>query len=146
MVEVGTRIVGVIKYIPKDMLTDSVPGQIYELVINTDGIGNPEQIITILQAELPRKFKRLKVKWIRIDNSTIRMQIEGSPFSWALLLAFLPTILETAGVVVLMIAIYLVWVHVPGWVIGMLIIGAILTYFGEEIAGFIIGGLPEVAE
>jgi len=142
VVEVGTRMVGITKYIPKEMLTDSVPGQIYELEISTKGIDNPEQVISVLQAELPRKFKGLKVRWIRIDNSTIRMQIEGSPFAWSALLMFLPSILATIGVIVTLIAVYLVWTMIPGWLTAMLILGAVLMFFGSRIGELIIGGLP----
>lgn len=141
-VEVGTKAIGKTKYIPRAMLTESVPGQIYELEVRTEVVDNPERVIDALQAELPKEFKDLKVKWIRIDGSVVKMQIVGSPFAWSLLLAFIPSILTVVGVIVTLISVFLIWTTVPGWVTGLAVLGLVLTAFGGKIGEIILREIP----
>lgn len=141
-IEVGIKAVGRTKYIPRAMLTESVPGQIYELEVRTEVIDNPELVIDALQSELPKEFKDLKVKWIRIDGSVVKMQIVGSPFAWSLLLAFIPSILTVVGVIVTLISVFLIWTTVPGWVTGLAVLGLVLTAFGGKIGEIILREIP----
>ena len=143
-VEIGKRILGKTEYIPRAMLIESVPGQIYEVEIRTKGVSNPEQAISTLNVELPKKFNGLKVHWIGADGSVIKMQITGSPFAWAAFMLFLPSILTVIGIAVTLIAVYLVWTLVPPWVTALLIIGTILTLFGSQMGDLIMRGLPKV--
>jgi len=138
-VEIGKKSVGKTVYIPRAVLTESVPGQRYELNISTNGIQDQSQVVKVLTSELPNKFKGLKIHWIRVDNNSIRMEIEGSPFVWATLLLFLPEILLTIGVVVTFIAVFLVVSAVPSWAWAIFAIGAILIIFGGGIGRKILG-------
>lgn len=144
VVEIGKRIVGKVEYIPRAMLIESVPGQLYEVEIRTKGVSDPEQAISALSHELPREFKGLKVHWIGVDGSVIKMQITGSPFAWAAFMLFLPALLTVIGIGVTLIAVYLVWTMVPPWVTAILIIGTILTLFGSQMGDLIMRGLPKV--
>ena len=115
--EAGRRVPGDRVAIPLDMLTESVPGQIYEIEIQTRGIPDPEKAVNALAAELPKVARGLKVVYARVEDSTIRLQVEGSPFLWALVLANLPAILAAVGVVILGVTVFLVAQHTPSWVL-----------------------------
>jgi len=125
MVEFGKKVFGPTKYIPRAMLTESVPGAIYELHIKTKGVPDPQLAAKVITEKLYERF-RAKVIWISIEGSDIRLQLVGSPFAWSLLLVFLPEILLAIGIIVLLISVYLVFAHIPGWVLGLAAIGAIL--------------------
>lgn len=106
MIEAGKKVEASTRFLIKSTLTESVPGCTYEIRIATRGIPDEEKAAVILVDTLRSKFNA-KTNWIRIEGNTIRMQIEGSPFAWALLLAFLPDILLGVGVVVLLISVFL---------------------------------------
>jgi len=135
--EVGTKVVGVTKYIPRAVLTESVPGAVYELEIRTKGISNPSEVVDVLSKEMPKKFKGLKVLWIRIDDPVIHMQITGSPFAWQLVLLWLPEILQLIGVVVTLIAVFLVISQIPAWAWATLLSGVFLIYAGPKIGSYV---------
>jgi len=137
--EVGKRVVGVTKYIPRAMLTESIPGAVYELEIRTNGITDEKAVIDLLREEMPKKFKGLRVLWIRIDDSVIRMQIMGSPFAWSLVLLWLPEILQMIGVIVALIAVFLVISQIPAWAWATLLSGVFLIYAGPKIGSYIRG-------
>ena len=140
--EFGTKTVTELQYIPKAMLTDSVPGQKYELKIRTNGVPDPAATINLLRTELPKQFFDLKVLWINIEGDTITIQISGSPFLWASLLLFLPTILGAVGVIIVLIAVYLMFSAVPGWVFALVIIGGVLIFVGPKIGEWALEGIP----
>ena len=150
MIEVGKRVVGYTKYIPRAMLTESVPGVVYELEIRTEGIPDERAVINLLREEMPKKFKGLEVLWIRVDDKVIRMQIIGSPFAWSLVLLWLPEILALIGVVVTFIAIYFVAAEVPSWAWAILAVGVALIWLGPKIGsiirGKVVGKAKEVWE
>ena len=133
-IEYGRKVAGRIVYMPRNVLTESVPGAVYQLEIKTKGVPDPKKAISTLTTELPRKFPRLKVLWIQVEDPYIRMQIQGSPFSWAALLAFLPEILMAIGIIVLFITVYLVISWVPSWVWALLLTGTLLLFVGPRIA------------
>ena len=133
MIEVGRRVLGTLQYIPKAMLTESVPGAIYHLDIKTQGIPNPEQCASLLAAELPKRIKGLKIIWIGFDGDIIKLQIEGSPFPWALLLFLLPTILAIIGIVVILVAVYSIITAIPTWALALLLIGVGVIIFARPI-------------
>lgn len=126
--EYGKKIAGRIVYMPRSILTESVPGAVYQLEMKTKGVPDPKKVISALITELPKRFKDLKVLWIEVRDPYIRMQIRGSPFSWAALLAALPLILLAVGVVLLLVSVYLVFAAVPSWVYGLLVVGALISY------------------
>jgi hypothetical protein len=131
----GTRIVEM----SKGVLTDSVPGKVYHLTIETKGIANEEEVVKTLVTELYNKFKA-QVIWIRIDSGVIDLQLIGSPFAWLALLAFLPTILAMLGIVVVLISLYSVLAAIPGWAWGLLAVGVGLILFGPKLAETVTAG------
>jgi len=136
-VVVGTRLAGTSIYIPRSILTESTPGQVYELHIRTTGIDDPEKVVKTLTVEMPKKFTDLKVLWMRVDDKNIYMQIQGSPFPWSLLLLWLPEILSAIGIIVTAIAVFLVATQVPSWLWIMLATGVGLIYLGPKIGSYI---------
>jgi len=144
--EYGTKTITELQYIPKDMLTDSVIGQKYELKIRTNGVPDPAATINLLATELPKQFFDLKVLWINVEGDTITIQISGSPFAWPALLLFLPTILAGVGVIIVLIGVYLMFSAVPGWVFALVIIGGVLIFVGPKIGEWALEGIPTVTE
>ena len=144
--EFGTKIKGGIQYIPRDMLSESVPGSIYQLKIQTRGVSDPARAINLLKTELPKKFPGLKVLWANVEGEMIYLQISGSPFLWQALLLFLPTLLGLIGIVIVLVAVYLVFAAVPGWVIGILLAGIGLIIFGPSIGEWVLAGVPIIEE
>jgi len=124
----GTRIVEM----SRGVLTDSVPGKVYHLTIETKGIANEKEVAKTLVTELYNKFKA-QVIWIRIVDGVIDLQLIGSPFAWVALIAFLPTILAMLGIVVVLISLYSVLAAIPGWAWGLLAVGVGLMLFGPKI-------------
>jgi hypothetical protein len=132
--EYGTRVVGRTLAIPQDMLTESIPGQVYELEISTNGIPNPNQVVATLNTKIPQKFPDAKIVWAQIQGNTIRIQIQGSPFAWSLLLLFIPQILSAIGIIVAFIAVYLVIGAIPSWAWALLAVGLGLVIFAPIIS------------
>jgi len=131
----GTKLVGM----SKEVLTDSVPGKVYHLTIETKGIANEEEVARVLIAKLYEKF-RAKVVWIRIADGIIDLQLIGSPFAWFALLAWLPTILAMFGIIVVLVSLYSVLTAIPGWAWGLLAVGIGLMLFGPQIGGAVSAG------
>ncbi len=132
----GKKPEGKLEYIPREILTESVPGQLYEIHIRTQSLlGRPdkETIASILVKELPKRFNGLSIHWIEVNDEMIKVAITGSPFAWAALFLVLPQILAVIGVTVIMIGVFLLWTHVPGYVIGIIVIGALLLYIAPKI-------------
>jgi len=134
MLTLGEPLAGSLVEIPKDklMLSASVPGQSYALVIDTKGIANPEQTAQLLVDGLYQKFQA-KTYYIQITTTKITTHIEGSPFAWALLIPWIPTILASIGVIVTLAIVYNIIQGIPGWVWATLVIGVTLIIFGPAI-------------
>jgi len=125
----GRKREGTLIPIPKEMLTETVPGVIYELHIKCDKPPeDPEQAINTILTELPKKVP-VKIHYIEVEGDTIKIQLEGSPFDWSLILAALPLILGLIGLTILFIAIYEIFASIPGWAIALMIIGFLLLWF-----------------
>lgn len=135
--EVGKRTLGETVYIPKQMLTESVPGVVYELLISTKGIKEPKKVAETLQMEIPIRFKGAEVLWIRIDGDRIRIQIKGSPFLWAIFLLWLPEILALIGIIVVLISVFLVAAAIPSWLWGFMFTGLGLILIGPTLGSLI---------
>lgn len=127
---VGTRTV----YAPKEVLTESVPGAIYELRIKTKGVSNPKNVMVMLAEALWDNFKA-KLYYFEVSDNIITMQIEGSPFAWAALLIFLPQILLTVGVIVLLIVVYLAVSSIPNWVYAVAAVALGLIFISTRFGG-----------
>lgn len=128
----GKKPEGKLEYIPREILTESVPGQLYELHIRTETITDKEAVAQVLIKELP-KIHGLTIQWIEISDEKIKVAITGSPFAWSALLLVIPQILSVIGVTVIMIGVFLLWAHVPGYVIGLIVVGALLLYIAPKI-------------
>jgi len=122
--------------LPMETLTESVPGKHYHLHIETDGIyGNKEELAGMLVNGLWENF-RAKVKYMRIGDYNIDIQLEGSPFAWSALIPWIPSIIGLIGVAVTLIAVYGIISAIPSWAWATLGIGLGLLFFGPTIAGF----------
>ena len=126
---VGKMIGDQVIYMPKDMLTESVIGQIYELQIKTRGVPSPEVVAAVLFKKLKEKFGA-SLLYFEVDDDILTIQIEGSPFSWAALLVFLPEILVGLGIMVLFIMVYLVTSAIPSWQYAVGAVALTLIFLG----------------
>ena len=135
---IGKPTKGRLALVDTEFSKESVPGAIYQIHIETEGIPDPKRAVEVLMTELPRRF-HAKILWIRMTDKTIDMQIEGSPFAWAALLLALPVILTTAAIVMILVAVYAVFAAIPGWALGMLVIGTVLLLLSPVLPGIIRG-------
>jgi hypothetical protein len=109
--------------IPKEILTASVPGKVYHLAIDYSGTASDEMELALaLTKGLYDKFKA-KVLYMSIDANSINVQLEGSPFAWALLIPWIPSILTLFGLTLIGIAVYTVLAAIPSWAWGLLAVG-----------------------
>jgi hypothetical protein len=134
MIQAGTLVGSALKYLPQETLTESVKGKCYHIHMETQGI-RPEDEVKVakrLVDELYAKFKA-DVVWIRIENGIIDMQLYGSPFVWALLIAFLPTLLVLLGIVLLFASIWSVISNIPSWAWALLAVGVGMIFFAPVI-------------
>jgi len=139
VLELGKKVGEKGKPLPIAMLTDSVPGKFYHISIETAGISDEKVAVDTVVNELREEFKA-KVVWIKVDGKNIELQLCGSPFVWAVLIPFIPTILGVIGISVVLVAVYSIMAAIPGWALGLLVIGAFLTFFGPGIARAVLGG------
>ena len=146
--ELGEPVRGEEIYIPKEILSESVPGAYYRIKIKTKPITRVgfDAVAKTLWTELPRKIEGLKVRYVKVEWNRITIDVEGSPFPWSLVLIALPEILQAIGVILLVVGIYLVWTHVPGYVIGILAVGGMLLYFAPKIAEYVRAPFVKVIE
>lgn len=133
------------------MLSESTIGQIYEAHVRTQsllGLGgaSKENIANIIVKELPKRVPGLKLKWICVDDTMIKLQFEGSPFAWALFLTILPSLLSIVGVAVVLIGIYLVWTKIPGWTLGLIVAGILLFYMAPKLGPTLLKPLKELMD
>lgn len=126
---VGTRLVQMSNVV----LTDSVPGKVYHLTIETKGIANEEEVASVLTRELYDRFKA-KVVWMRIKDGNIEVQLIGSPFIWAALIGFIPEILLLLGVVFVLVSVWNVIASIPSWTWALLAVGVGIIFLGPTIA------------
>lgn len=134
---------GELIYMPYKTLSESVIGQTYEAHVKTQGLlglggASKENIANIIMQELPKRVPGLKLNWIEVDDTMIKLQFIGSPFAWVIFLTALPAILELIGVTVTVMAIFLIWSKIPRWMLGLLLFGVALVYFGPGLGKTII--------
>lgn len=123
--------------IPKGMLTDSVPGVIYTLLIRTEGISDARSVINTLIPALEEKFNA-KTTYISVGDRDMILQIEGSPFVWSLLIPFIPSILALIGIVVAFVSVWSVITAIPNWVYALAAIGVGLIFIGPTVGKLLI--------
>lgn len=112
---------------------ESVPGEIYELLLETNGIPNPEDAVNLLTQEFPNFDPSTKILWIEADNQNIRMQISGSPFLWTALIPWLPSILGLLGITLAFISIWNLITSIPTWIWALLAVSVGLIIFAPAI-------------
>lgn len=93
--------------------------------------------MTTLKSELEANFST-KVRYGNVEGNVVILQITGSPFIWAALLAFLPQILTILGVVVGFITIYLFATSVPTWIYAIGAIAIVMVFVAPKL-GFLGG-------
>ena len=125
---VGRKIPG--SLVPLSQVTlstgETEKGRFYELHINTDGIPDPRRAVDTLIAGL--RNRGVETVWASADARQIKIQIAGSPIAWAAVIPFIPTILSAVGVIVTVIAAYLIVTGIPTWAWGILAIGVLLLF------------------
>ena len=127
------KVVGnLVTYMPKEMLSESVIGQVYELQMKTNGGPNPANTAAALSQGLKEKFGATLL-YFKIEDDTITMQIEGSPFAWAPVLVWLPEILVILGVMVGFIMVFLVTSSIPSWQYSVGAVALMLIFMGPKI-------------
>ena len=135
MLELGTMVGKVGLEIPRDMLTTSVPGKFYHLVIKYNGtIADETQLAIALAKGLWENFKA-KVAYMSITSCCINIQLEGSPFAWALLIPWIPSILTLFGLTLIGIAVYTVLAAIPSWAWGVLAVGILSILLAPTVGG-----------
>jgi len=77
------------------------------------------------------------VLYAEASESQIYLQVRGSPFAWAAVLAWLPVILAGLGLGFVAIAVWQVVAPVPTWVWALLATGVFLLIFGPQIGEWI---------
>ncbi len=125
MLELGTIVGKYVQEVPAEVLTTSVPGKCYHLRIETSGISDEMLVSDALITGLSKNFKA-KVKYMRIENGVIDVQLEGSPFIWAEVLLWLPAMFTVFGIILVGISVYTVFASIPSWAWGTLIVGVVL--------------------
>lgn len=132
MIELGTLVGRYVVKIPKEVLTTSVPGKSYHIRMETSGISDERNVANALINGLLTEFNA-KVKYIRIENGVIDVQLEGSPFVWTAVIIWLPSIFTLLGIVLLGISVYTVFASIPSWAWGTLAIGVALILLAPSV-------------
>ena len=133
MLEVGILSGTRLEEMSQQYMTESVRGRVYHLHIKTQGITDERAAALTLATQLDVKFKA-KVTWIRVADGTIDLQLIGSPFAWAALIAALPAILGLLGIVMILVSLYTVLASIPSWAWATLATGVALLLLGPTIA------------
>jgi hypothetical protein len=147
MLEVGTLVSPVVRYIPENRLTESIKGKYYHLCIETGGISESQEVIVAkaLVDQLYKKF-HADVVWMRIENGTIDMQLMGSPFIWTLLLGFIPSLLLVLAIIFVSTGVWSVVSSIPSWAWALLAVGGILIFVGPKIGKSLTGASTQYVE
>jgi len=117
----------------KEELTVSIPGALYEIEVKTSPVTaeKANQLLNKIREEL--EARAIKVLSIQVSADTTKIQVKGSPFTWAEILALLPTIFAVLGITILIIAVYMLIAAIPSWVWATIAIAALLLYFTPTI-------------
>jgi len=126
--------------IPREKLTVGRKGAIYDVAIEVSPLMTPEkaeEAIRMLVSGLAKEFG-IKTIAAKAFKDKICLQIMGSPFSWATLLAWLPTILALIGLTMVGVSVWNAIVSVPSWVWALLVIGTATFLIGPIIGEWIL--------
>jgi hypothetical protein len=124
--------------IPLQKLTVGRKGAIYELRLNVSTLDNEkaQQALQHLINGMRLKFG-IRTIYATATPNTITLQIMGSPFTWALLLVWLPSILGLLGILLFAIAVWEVLTTIPSWLWALLLFSGILMFLGPTIGEWI---------
>jgi hypothetical protein len=118
--------------IPSEKLVETIPGWTYEILITTDKPAPPNTVNTIL-TQFRQKLPQVKILWIHVEGNQIRIQLQGSPIAWSLILALIGWILPLLGLTLILIAVWSVISAVPGWAWAALVTGVLLILLTPTI-------------
>lgn len=110
----------------------ALPGELYQVEIQTRGVADPQGALETLISELDNKFGA-KTVYAYADSERILLQLYGSPFAWAALIPFLPLILSGIGIVVTLISVYFIFAGIPSWAWGVLAMGLVMLFLFPAI-------------
>lgn len=125
--------------IPMQNLKVARKGSIYLLKLDVSTLTQDKALeaLNTLTAEMKNKFG-IKTIYGKAEPNAIHLIIQGSPFSWLALLAWLPTILGLIGIILFGVSVWQTVTAIPSWVWGTLIIGGALILFGPAIGEWIL--------
>jgi hypothetical protein len=114
-------------------------GSLYEIQLITSPLTPTQatQAIEKLTTEMKTQFGITTLYSIAAENE-ILMLIKGSPFAWAALLPWLPTILALLGITLVGVSAWQILIGIPTWLWALLIIGGALIVIGPSIGEFIL--------
>lgn len=116
----------------------ALPGELYQVEIQTSGVPDPQSALETLISEL--NGFGAKTVYAYADSERILLQLYGSPFAWAALIPFLPLILGGIGIVVTFIAVWFIFAEIPSWAWGALAIGLVMLFLFPTILEWGKGG------
>lgn len=144
MVEYGVMSASPLKQVPINQ--KAAPNQTYRLKIETQGIPEPDKAIQTLVSEIPKNYP-VTVTGARVTGPVLELEIKVNPtpqivgsseqvteFSFAGFLPLIPMLLGGIGIIVTLISLFLVMLLVPGWVFGLMILGAGISLLGYYIS------------
>lgn len=125
----GTKAAGRLIPVNPKVQTYSEAGKLYELHMEASApIEDKEKLAEILTKELPEKG--LTVTYVNVGDDKVVTQAIGTGFEWAAVLAALPGMFFLVGVALAAISIFLIWNEIPGWTVGLGLVGVALLAFG----------------
>ncbi len=112
----------------------SVKGSMYEIQVKFKNYINENQAKRIIR-EIPKMLSKYgaKVKYMKIGDNYVNMEVSGSPFEWETVLNELPSIFRTIGLIVSVIAVLLI-IQKSAWDIIMLMFGLMLLFGIEDLS------------
>ena len=112
----------------------SVKGSMYEIQVKFKNYVNENQAKKII-SEIPKYLSKYgaKVKYMKIGDNYVNMEVSGSPFEWNVILSELPGVFRTIGLIVSIISVLLI-IQKSAWDIIMLMIGLMLLFGFEDIS------------
>jgi hypothetical protein len=130
-----------------DRLAVAPKGSMWDIEIKTKGM-TPEQASMALERLINGMSEEFGIKTIYAyaTNDTIFLEIMGSPFAWAALLAWLPMILTGIGIAIMFTTVWQVISTVPSWIWAFLVIGAAMVFLAPAIGKAITSVMPPPKE
>jgi hypothetical protein len=131
--------------LPIDAIRVGRRGAIYELRMDVEGL-TPQNVGKALDMLIKGMKEEFGITTLhaKASETQIIMQIRGSPFAWAALIAWLPIILSLVGIVLIGISIWQIMAAMPAWVWILLIVGGGLILLGPGIGELVLAEAEKV--